>query len=135
MKILKTISYIVSYLLFTYIGLGHCQIPCGIYDDFSRIEQLHEDAINEFSDQADIQSSQQLIRWVNNKEAHAEAIIQMISNYFLTQRIKPSQEDYDQRLMDHHSVIIQAMKVKQSSSMDAAALLSSSIKKLEQYYE
>ena len=144
MKIFKTISYIVSYLLFTYIGLSHCQIPCGIYDDFSRIEQLHEDAktinksilkINELSDQADIQSSQQLIRWVNNKEAHAEAIIQMISNYFLTQRIKPSQEDYDQRLMDHHSVIIQAMKVKQSSSMDAAALLTSSIKKLEQYYE
>ena len=91
--------------------------------------------INELSDQADIQSSQQFIRWVNNKEAHAEAIIQMISNYFLTQRIKPSQEDYNQRLMDHHSVIIQAMKVKQSSSMDAAALLTSSIKKLEQYYE
>ena len=48
----------------------------------------------------------------------------------LTQRIKPAQEDYGQRLMDHHSVIIQAMKVKQSSSMDAAALLTSSIKSL-----
>ena len=77
MKILKTISYIVSYLLFTYIGMAHCQIPCGIYDDLSRIKQLHEDArtinksvlkINELSGHTDIQPSQQFIRWVNNKE-------------------------------------------------------------------
>lgn len=144
MKILKSIAYIVSYLLFISVGLGHCQIPCGIYDDISRIEQLHEDArtinksilkMNELSGHTDIQSAQQFIRWVNNKESHSESIIQMISSYFLTQRIKPSQDDYDQRLKDHHSVIIQAMKVKQSSSLEAAALLTSSIEKLEQYYD
>ena len=91
--------------------------------------------MNELSGHTDIQSAQQFIRWVNNKESHSESIIQMISSYFLTQRIKPSQDDYDQRLKDHHSVIIQAMKVKQSSSLEAAALLTSSIEKLEQYYD
>ena len=36
------------------------------------------------------QNYNQLVRWVNNKEIHAEKIISTIANYFLTQRIKPT---------------------------------------------
>ncbi|MGD8467739.1 MAG: superoxide dismutase [Ni] [Desulfobacterales bacterium] len=39
-----------------------------------------------------------------NKEKHAQQIISTISDYFLTQRVKPSQKDYTERLLKHHRV-------------------------------
>ena len=73
---------------------AHCQIPCGIYDDYARVLSMLEDAatveksvklIAELSGKPDIQSQQQLVRWVMNKEKHAQNIITTISDYFLTQ--------------------------------------------------
>jgi len=82
---------------------AHCQVPCGIFDDYARVERMLEyavtvdkatDLINELSDKTDAQSQNQLVRWVINKEEHAEEIISIISTYFLAQRVKSSQEDY-----------------------------------------
>ena len=39
-------------------------------------------------------------------------------DYFLTQRVKPHPEDYADRLVKHHAVIVAAMKAKQNA--DAA---------------
>ena len=80
-------------------------------------------------------TSQQFVRWVNNKEAHAEHIITVMTDYFLTQRVKPSQNDYSKRLEHHHAVIINAMKVKQSSLEEAVLTLKESLQVLEQYYQ
>jgi len=78
---------------------AHCQVPCGIYDDHARVKTMLEDAatvskavdlINDLSGKTDPQSNNQLVRWVVNKESHADNIISIISNYFLTQRVKDS---------------------------------------------
>ena len=105
---------------------AHCQVPCGIYDDKARVENIKEDvatiekalnSIKDFSENKDIQSVQQSIRWVTNKEKHAENIIRTISDYFLTQRVKSNQKDYSTRLATHHAVIVNAMRVKQHTEI------------------
>ena len=121
----------------------HCQIPCGIYDDHARIEQMLEDSatiikatklIADLSSKADAQSQNQIIRWVTIKEKHAQDVISTISDYFLTQRVKMSQNDYVVRLKMHHAVIVAAMKTKQNANEKYAIALRKSIEALAQYY-
>jgi len=122
---------------------AHCQIPCGIYDDAARVKMMLEDAttveksmklINELSSKSDAQSKNQLVRWINNKETHAQNIISTISDYFLTQRVKPEQKDYTERLKKHHAVIIAAMKAKQNVDIKYAEDLKKCIEVLRSYY-
>jgi nickel superoxide dismutase len=122
---------------------AHCQIPCGIYDDHARVQSMLEDAatveksvklIAELAGKTDAQSQNQLVRWVMNKETHAQKIIATISDYFLTQRINPSQKDYVERLIKHHAVIIAAMKAKQNTEMNYVKKLKESIEALLPYY-
>lgn len=139
------LAYAVPLLI---IGLpqalyAHCQIPCGIYDDHARVQSMLEDAatveksaalITELAGKPDAQSQNQLVRWVMNKEKHAQNIISAISDYFLTQRVKPAAKDYVERLMKHHAVIISAMKAKQNADMKYAKTLRMSIEALSPYY-
>ena len=132
-----------SVLLFAQAANAHCQIPCGIYDDHARVLAMLEDAatveksvklISELAGKSDALSKIQLVRWVMNKENHAQNIIAAISDYFLTQRVKPSQKDYAERLIKHHAVIIAAMKAKQNADMKYAKSLKESIETLLSYY-
>ncbi len=122
---------------------AHCQIPCGIYDDHARVQSMLEDAatvdksaklIAELAGESDAQSQNQLVRWVMNKETHAQNIIDTISDYFLTQRVKSSQDDYTDRLVKHHTVIVAAMKAKQNADKKYAEELQKSIEALAPYY-
>ncbi|MGC6505684.1 MAG: superoxide dismutase [Ni] [Coraliomargaritaceae bacterium] len=122
---------------------AHCQVPCGIYGDHTRVQAMLEDAetvlkacrsMEEISGKTDTQSKQQFIRWVNNKESHAQKIIETIGDYFLTQRVKPTQADYAERLRAHHAVILTAMKAKQNASVDASQKLHQAVKALLVYY-
>lgn len=123
--------------------LSHCQIPCGIYDDHARVQLMLEDnrtilkavkLINELSGKNDPQSQNQLVRWIMNKEKHAQNIISVISDYFLTQRVKPDQADYVERLKKHHAVIVAAMKTKQNADVEYSLALEKAIQALEAYY-
>ncbi len=122
---------------------AHCQIPCGIYDDYARVQSMLEDAdtvikstqsIENLSGSSDAQSLNQISRWVMNKETHSQNIISTISDYFMTQRIKPSQADYTERLVKHHTVILTAMKAKQNADTEHAILLKERIEALSAYY-
>lgn len=124
-------------------ALAHCQIPCGIYDDQARVQLMLEDAatiekslqlIVALSGKNDAQSQHQLVRWINNKEQHAQNIIATISDYFLTQRVKPKQKDYIERLQKHHGVIVAAMHAKQQTAGSYGAQLTKSIKAIAPYY-
>lgn len=90
--------------------------------------------LDSLAGKSDAQSLNQSVRWVQNKEIHAQRIIETISNYFLTQRVKPAQDDYTARLKNHHAVIIAAMKAKQNASNDIAQVLRESIQALQAYY-
>ena len=123
---------------------AHCQIPCGIYDDEARVHMMLEDAatvtksvklIVELAGKTDAQSLNQISRWVSNKENHAQKIISTISDYFLTQRVKNTQKDYEERLMKHHAVIVAAMQAKQNADAKHAEALVKSIEALAPYYK
>ncbi len=122
---------------------AHCQVPCGIYDDYARVQKMLEDVktieksvslVSELSPKNDPQSKNQLVRWVMNKEKHAQNIISTISDYFLTQRVKTDQKDYAERLKKHHKVILLAMKTKQNASSEHVKNLKNSVNALLIYY-
>ena len=148
-KQLKTLLLLMSFAVSGSVLLlpnplhAHCQIPCGIYDDYARVLLMLEDAttieksaqlIAELAGKSDPQSQNQLVRWVMNKEKHAQNIIATISDYFLTQRVKPEQKDYAERLKKHHAVIIAAMQAKQNADLKYAKSLKESIAALAAYY-
>ena len=143
---IATIGLLAAYQM---EAAAHCQVPCGIYDDSGRITQLREDAttitkaINAFnglSHSKETNNMNQATRWVMTKEAHASNIIKVVSEYFLTQKVKPVARDDDgyqaylTRLADHHAVMVAAMKTKQSASTDAAKALNTAIDKLATHY-
>jgi nickel superoxide dismutase len=113
---------------------AHCQVPCGIYDDAARVNAIKEDIvtiekasrnIRELSGKHDAQSMNQMVRWINTKEAHASHIIQVVSEYFLTQKLKPGDDQtaYYRKLADHHALMRAAMKAKQSTDQDSVHAL------------
>ena len=128
---------------------AHCQMPCGIYDDAARVKELREDAttiakaitnINELAGKRDGQAFNQAARWVDTKEAHASNIIELVADYFLTQRVKPvapGAEGYDaylRVLADHHAVMVAAMKTKQSADSATVTELNKAIDALATHY-
>ncbi|MEO0796825.1 MAG: superoxide dismutase, Ni [Verrucomicrobiota bacterium] len=141
--LLLTLVAAVAMIFSTQTASAHCQIPCGIYDDDAQVKLMLLDAttikksateINNLAGKTDPQSANQLARWVTNKEAHAENVINTISNYFLTQRVKASQSDYAERLKRHHAVMVAAMKCKQSADPAKADELAAAILVLRAYY-
>lgn len=141
--LITAIGLFGSGLLFLPSAHAHCQIPCGIYDDNARVKSMLEDTatieksiklIVDLSGRSDAQSKNQLVRWVMNKEKHAQNIISTVCDYFLTQRVKPSQKDYADRLKKHHAVIIAAMEAKQNTDEKYAKALKESIEALLPFY-
>ena len=121
-------NLIVPFLLLQGSLLAHCQVPCGIYNDAARIIQIQEDfstiqkamtKIKELSQQQDATSMNQLTRWIMTKEEHASKIQKVISDYFLTQRIKAKTEGseyntYVKQTTTLHQILVSAMKCKQT---------------------
>lgn len=126
---------------------GHCQIPCGIYDDKRIISELFEheatikksiQAIENLRNEPELNSNQ-LTRWVVNKENHATKIQFLMNDYFLAQRIKfasqqKDEKKYIQLLKAAHQVIFYAMKVKQSSDLSTTVKLKEALENFESSY-
>ncbi|MCH8253144.1 MAG: superoxide dismutase [Planctomycetes bacterium] len=129
---------------------AHCQVPCGIYDDAARIARLREDtatiakATKQIADMAGGHGAlaiNQGVRWINTKELHASHIIEVVSQYFLTQKVKPvatgaaGYDAYLAKLADHHAVMVAAMKTKQQVDPAAVTALEGAIDALAQHYK
>ena len=127
------------------VTLAHCQVPCGIYDDQMRFMQMleHENTIAKAQAQlgelhggeVTPQAVNQMARWVMTKEDHATKVQEIVSKYFLTQRIKPDSKDYTKQLVAAHKVMVAAMKCKQSADADTAKTLEKAIFDLYRAYE
>lgn len=127
----------------------HCQVPCGVYADQMRFEQMLEDtttiakgitAINDFAAALGNgaptgKSINQVNRWVQTKEAHATNTQKIVAEYFLTQRIKESNKDYSSQLITAHKVMVAAMKCKQDADPATAENLKKAILDLYRAYE
>ena len=120
------INILRIFAIATFINIrlfAHCQIPCGIYSDAAQIIQIKEDLqtieksilmINKLSGKYDPQSVNQLNRWIATKEQHAQNIQDVISQYFLTQRIKQNSKNYENELITLHQLLVSVMKCKQT---------------------
>ncbi|MEE3232524.1 MAG: superoxide dismutase [Ni] [Candidatus Latescibacterota bacterium] len=109
---------------------SHCEVPCGIYGDDARFSAMSEDiytiekamsSIDDLAKNSDAISANQLTRWVDTKEQHANRIQQTVSQYFLTQRLKEPKTDdeklkssYWNKLELLHRILRKAMLCKQS---------------------
>ena len=109
-------------LLFPLFAHAHCQVPCGVYTDPMRFEMIEEDlktiekAMSKISELSGAETPDYALitRWTNTKEDHASKIQKIVSEYFMTQRIKPSDDHYAEKIKTLHSLLISAMKCKQS---------------------
>lgn len=140
MKKLSAVVFLLCCFLSVQSLYGHCEIPCGIYNDQMRIHLIEEHIttveksikkITELS-KSKVRDRNQLVRWILNKDAHADKIQNIVTQYFMTQRIKfASPEDaklrakYVKEITLLHQILIYAMKTKQSLDL-------SNIKKLRQ---
>lgn len=146
-----TIAIVIGSLLMMTAGgaSAHCQIPCGIYDDHMRFHMIEEHiqtieksmkSITELS-QAETKDYNQIVRWVNNKDEHAEYIEEIVSFYFLAQRVKPvtetSGEAYDRYVTQVqllHELLVNAMKAKQSTDLAVCTRLRTLLAEFEASY-
>ena len=128
---------------------AHCEIPCGIYGDSMRIAMIYEDIetieksmnmINTLSE-ADSPDYNQLVRWVMNKEEHANKIQEIVSQYFLHQRIKVVSADDDEAYRKYikqlellHHIAVFAMKSKQSTDLSIIDTLREKVHAFEHAY-
>ncbi len=125
----------------------HCQVPCGIYGDRMRIDAVMEDAqtvekamtkIGEFTKEGNMN---QVVRWVNAKDEHAQKIQDTVAAYFLAQRIKkPADTDgrakYLRQLELMHDATVAAMKCKQTTDpANVAALRTAFLEFSGTYFE
>ena len=111
---------------------SHCQIPCGIYDDDARLAAIREHVgtieksmknIIELSAK-EKPNHNQLVRWINNKDHHADLIARIVTQYFMAQRLKPVAEtdadahrQYVRKLTILHRMLVAAMKAKQTTDL------------------
>lgn len=125
---MKKLAFSVAVLLFSCTfslsnALAHCEIPCGIYDDELRMSLILEHAgtieksMNKISELEGGKNGNQLVRWVTNKEKHAEELQHIVTQYFMTQRIKLDAVDYDKKITVLHKMLIYSMKCKQTTDL------------------
>lgn len=122
------------------VVLSHCEIPCGIYNDPMRLDMMAEEITTIEKSMKEIQTLStagdknynQLVRWVANKDEHADAFSDVITQYFMKQRIKPAPKtdlegyaDYIHKLTLLHQMMITSMKCKQTTDLDNVATLRS----------
>jgi nickel superoxide dismutase len=122
MRSIRPLAYlaIVCLSLTGFRAAAHCQLPCGIYDDGARLVAMQEHANTIAKSMAvitaDSTPANQVTRAVITKDDHADQIAQIVTYYFLTQRIKPSDDAaYAKKLATAHAILVAAMKCKQTT--------------------
>jgi nickel superoxide dismutase len=128
---------------------AHCEVPCGIYGDVMRFDMIAEhittiersmNMIAELSAEPD-KNYNQLIRWITNKEHHANEIQDIVHQYFMTQRVKPVDKEnsgaynkYIKQLTVLHEMLVHAMKAKQTTDITHIEKLKSLLEEFRQVY-
>lgn len=141
----NTILFIISVLALTFgyssTVSAHCEIPCGIYDDSARLALIQEHigtiekSINKINQLKSGENPNQLVRWVLNKEEHATELQHIVTQYFLTQRIKFDTKNYEKKLAALHQMLVYSMKCKQSTDLTNVESLKKATNMFHDLYE
>ena len=119
---------------------AHCEIPCGIYDDELRMNLIVEHAgtieksMKQITELENGKNANQLIRWVTNKDKHATLLQEIVTQYFMTQRIKLDAADYDKKITALHKMLIYSMKCKQTTDLDNVEKLRAAAEEFKMLY-
>ena len=131
-KKLVLAGVVLSAVICASIAYSHCQIPCGIYNDQMRFDMMAEHittiekAMNIITvlSEAEKPNMNQMVRWIQNKEQHADELSHIITHYFMTQRINPSAEtdtkayhQYVNKLVLLHQMLVYSMRCKQTTDL------------------
>ena len=122
-NLLTMLALLASFSLFLTNASAHCEIPCGIYDDATRMNLILEHtktiekSMNMINELEKGNNANQLVRWVTNKEKHAEMLQDIVTQYFMTQRIKLDAADYDKKMAALHKMLLFSMKCKQTTDL------------------
>ena len=130
-KLVVLATFVIATFLVSMVQ-SHCQIPCGIYDDPARLDAIAEHTITieksikqitELS-KAKQPNMNQVVRWVQNKDNHADQLSHIVTYYFMAQRLKPAgqadaeaHQKYMKKLTLLHEMLIYSMKTKQSTDL------------------
>jgi len=148
-KTLGVFIFLVMIALLKPAVFSHCEIPCGIYNDEMRFTMIEEHiktiekAMKEVEHLSGHQplNFNQIVRWVTNKEKHAEEIQHIMSQYFLTQRVKSVEKKdnnahkiYLEHLSLCHEILVYAMKAKQTTDLSNVDKLKSAVKVFKKSY-
>ncbi len=121
---------------------GHCQIPCGIYGDEMRFQMLEEHIttieksmklIDELSADPG-KNANQLVRWIVNKENHADEMASIVTKYFLQQRLKLDDPEWAAKVKPCHEILFYAMKAKQTTDPANVEKLRAAVAALKSVY-
>ncbi len=144
---MKKTTQILTATLFVIFSVSlawsHCEIPCGIYDDQMRIHMIAEHiktiekSMNEIirlQTEKESMNYNQTVRWIMNKENHADMLQEIVTQYFMTQRIKIDDKDYSKKLIVLHKMIVYSMKCKQTIDLSHVETLRSLLKQFSELY-
>ena len=128
-QILIAIAFVLAAVS---VSFAHCQVPCGIYDDETRLEIIEENTVTIAKAMkmiTDLSSDgqpnyNQIVRWINVKDEHADDIAHIVSWYFLQQRVKPVDDanadayaKYLRQVTLLHEMLVYSMKAKQTTDL------------------
>ena len=136
-------------VIFASIAYSHCQIPCGIYNDQMRFDMIAEHIttieksmrlVTELSGQ-DKPNMNQIVRWVHNKDEHADELSHIVAYYFMAQRVNlppeddvKAHEEYVKKLTLLHKMLVYAMKAKQTTDLAYVEKLRSTLAEFRDVY-
>lgn len=130
-------------------AFAHCQIPCGIYDDDMRLKMIEEDiltvekSINEINrlSAEEKKDYNQIVRWIDNKEHHADKISETATYYFMAQRVSPvdsgdgeAYAKYSAKLALLHELVFYSMKAKQTTDLSYVEKMRDALGKFREAY-
>ena len=145
----KIFGVLLVIVLSANIAYSHCQVPCGIYGDDTRIDLLREHiltiekSMNQINDLSKDPAANmnQLVRWVDNKDTHADEFTEIVTYYFLSQRIKIAESGnadefraYQNKVTLLHQMMVFSMKCKQTTDLKNIEKLNSLVDQFVDVY-
>ena len=83
----------------------------------------------------------QLVRWVQNKDKHADNLSEIVTYYFMAQRVMPADdkdakkhEKYVREITLLHQLLYHAMKAKQTTDLEEISKLRELLKQFQEAY-
>lgn len=121
-KLLTSLGTFYAFCTLNYVE-AHCQMPCGIYHDSMVYDQIDQYVETMYKGQTVINDNKfanahdrnEFVRWILTKDKSSDDMAQLITTYFLQQKIKPGEDDTDKKLKAAHKLLFLIVAIKQNS--------------------